>query len=112
MTGRPNSADQFCINFANERLHHFIQRCLFEAHVEEYKSEGIASLVPRTPYFDNAECIRLLQNKPGGLIHIMDDQAPRSHKKADHSTMTEAFGKKWGNHSSFKFGAMETTLMH
>ena len=38
MTGRPNSLDQFCINFANERLHHFIQHQLFESHVDEYKT--------------------------------------------------------------------------
>jgi len=36
----------------------------------------------------------------------MDDQARRSHKKTDH-TMIEAFGKRWGNHSSFKLGAMD-----
>ena len=41
--------DQFCINFTNKRQHHFIQRCLFEVHVNEYKSEGIASLVPPIP---------------------------------------------------------------
>ncbi|KAF8557535.1 P-loop containing nucleoside triphosphate hydrolase protein [Imleria badia] len=35
----------------------------------------------------------------------MDDQARRSHKKTDH-TMVEAFGKRWGNHSSFKVGAI------
>ena len=56
--------------------------------------------VPSVPYFDDAERARLLQNKPGGLIHIMDDQARRSHKKADHMTV-EAFSKCWGNHSSF-----------
>ena len=105
MTGRPNSLDQFCINFVNERLHHFIQCHLFEAHMDEYKSEGIASLVPPIPYFNNSECIHLLQNKPARLIHIMDDQARRSHKKTDHS-MTEVFGKR-GNHSSFKLGAMD-----
>ena len=32
MMGCPNSLDQFCINFANERLHHFIQCRLFKAH--------------------------------------------------------------------------------
>ena len=106
MTGRPNSLNQFCINFANERLHHFIQRRLFESHIDEYKSEGIASLGPSISYFDNSECIRLLQNKPGGPIHVMNDQARRSHKKTDH-TMTEAFGKRWGNHSSFKLGEMD-----
>ena len=89
----------------NEHLHHFIQRCLFGAHIDEYKSEGIALLVPPIPYFDNSECGCLLQNKPGGLIHIMDDQACRLHKKTDHS-MTEAFRKRWGNHSLFKLGAM------
>ncbi|KAA1474601.1 glycosyltransferase family 2 protein [Dentipellis sp. KUC8613] len=106
MTSRPNSLDQFCINFANERLQNFVQKRLFEAHVAEYNSEGISRFVPEIPFFDNTECVRLLQNKPGGLIHIMDDQARRMPKKTDH-TMVEAFGKRWGNHSSFKMGGMD-----
>jgi len=106
MTSRPNSLDQFCVNFANERLQNFVQKRIFEAHVGEYQNEGISRFVPTVPYFDNAECVRLLQNKPGGLVHIMDDQARRSHKKTDHS-MVEAFGKRWGNHSSFKVGAID-----
>ncbi|KIK28141.1 hypothetical protein PISMIDRAFT_7668, partial [Pisolithus microcarpus 441] len=88
MTGRSNSLDQFCINFANERLHRFVQQRLFESHVDEYQSK---------------ECVRLFQNRPGGLIHIVDDQARWSHKKTDH-TMVEAFAKRSGNHSSFKLG--------
>ncbi|KAJ6489438.1 glycosyltransferase family 2 protein [Mycena vulgaris] len=107
LSSRPNSLDQFCINFANERLQSWTQQRLFEAHVAEYTTEG---LIPRVlpapgqlPYFDNAECLRLLQNTPGGLVHIMDDQARRAPKKTDH-TMVEAFSKRWGNHSSFKTG--------
>lgn len=103
---RSNSLDQFCINFANERLHNWIQRSLFESHVEEYNAEGIARLVPQVAYFDNSECVRLMTNKPGGLIHIMDDQANRQPKKTDH-TMVEAFGKRWSNHASFKVGTMD-----
>ncbi|KIM80662.1 glycosyltransferase family 2 protein [Piloderma croceum F 1598] len=106
MSSRPNSLDHFCINFANERLHNWIQRRLFESHVDEYAAEGISRFVPTVPYFDNAECIRLLQNKPGGLIHIMDDQARRAPKKTD-QTMVEAFAKRWGNHSSFKVGTLD-----
>jgi chitin synthase len=106
MTSRPNSLDQFCINFANERLHHFTQKRIFESHTAEYTNEGINELVPKVAYFDNSECIRLLQNMPGGMIHIMDDQARRQPKKNDH-TMVEAFTKRWGNHSSFKTGPMD-----
>lgn len=106
LTSRPNSLDQFCINFANERLQNWSQRRMFERHTEEYNMEGISRFVPTVPYFDNAECVRLLQNKPGGLIHIMDDQARRTPKKTNH-TMVEAFTKRWGNHSSFKSGGMD-----
>jgi chitin synthase len=56
-------------------LHNWAQRQLFESHVDEYAAEGISCFVPTVPYFDNAKCIRLLQNKPGGLIYIMDNQA-------------------------------------
>lgn len=105
-TSRSNGLDQFCVNFANETLQHFIQQRLFESHVAEYNSEGIARFVPEVPYFDNAECIRLLTHKPGGLIHIMDDQARRQPRKTN-QTMVEAFGKRWGNHSSFKVGVAD-----
>jgi chitin synthase len=108
MSSRPNSLDQFCINFANERLLNWIQKSLFENHVNEYNMEGISRFIPQVPYFDNSECVRLLQNVPGGLIHIMDDQARRQPKKTDH-TMVEAFSKRWGNHSSFKAGSMDRT---
>lgn len=103
---RSNSLDQFCVNFANERLHNWIQKRMFESHVEEYNHEGISRFVPAVPYFDNAECVRLLSNMPGGLTHIMDDQARRMPKKTDH-TLVEAFGKRWGNHSSFKVGGID-----
>ncbi|PCH37422.1 glycosyltransferase family 2 protein [Wolfiporia cocos MD-104 SS10] len=106
LTSRPNSLDQFCVNFANERLQNFVQKRLFESHVSEYNSEGIARYVPQVPFFDNSECIRLLQHKPGGLIHIMDDQARRMPRKTN-QTMVEAFSKRWGNHSSFKAGAID-----
>jgi chitin synthase len=89
MPSPPNSLDQFCINFANERLQIWIQKFLPEKHVKEYTIEGISRFVTQVPYFDNAEGFRLLQNVPGGLIHIMDDQAQRQLKKTDH-TMVEA----------------------
>ncbi|KAF8121178.1 P-loop containing nucleoside triphosphate hydrolase protein [Boletus edulis] len=55
MTSCPNSLDQFCINFANEHLQNFVRKCIFESHVDEYRTEGISRFVPSVPYFDNAE---------------------------------------------------------
>ena len=72
MASCPNSLDQFFVNFANERLQGFIQKRIFESHIDKYKTEGISRFVPLVPYFDNAECVCLLQNRPGGLIYIMD----------------------------------------
>lgn len=106
LTSRPNGIDQFCVNFANERLQNFVQRRMFESHVNEYNNEGIARFVPQVPYFDNSECIRLLQHRPGGLVHIMDDQARKMPRKSN-QTMVDAFAKRWGSHSSFKVGAMD-----
>ncbi|KAN0059843.1 Chitin synthase, class 8 [Thecaphora frezii] len=100
---RGNSLDQFCVNFACENLHRYMLRSVFERNKDEYADEGLTFLSPDIPYFDNAECLRLMTNQPGGLIHIMDDQARRMPKKTDH-TMIEAFGKRWGNHASFKVG--------
>ena len=90
----------------NEWLQQWIQRRLFKSCVKEYTAEGISQFVPPVPYFDNMECIRLLQNRHGGLVHIMDDQARWVPKKAD-QTMVEAFGKHQGNHSSFKVGSID-----
>ncbi|CAO1621032.1 unnamed protein product [Sympodiomycopsis kandeliae] len=102
-SNKVNSLDQFCVNFASERLHRWILSSVFEKNREEYADEGIAYLSPDVPFFDNSECVRLLVNQPGGLVHIMDDQARRMPKKSD-NTMVEAFGKRWGNHPNFKVG--------
>ncbi|GAK64779.1 glycosyltransferase family 2 protein [Moesziomyces antarcticus] len=100
---RANSLDQFCVNFACESLHRFMLRNVFEKRRDEFADEAIDTLSPDIPFFDNAETLRLMTNQPGGLIHIMDDQARRMPKKSDH-TMIDAFGKRWGNHPSFKVG--------
>ncbi|KAL9933429.1 hypothetical protein V8E36_007605 [Tilletia maclaganii] len=98
-----NSLDQFCVNFAAEKLQNWTFKNVFERTRDDFISERLTFLSPDVPYFDNSDCVRLITNHPGGLIHIMDDQARRMPKKTDH-TMIEAFGKRWGNHPSFKVG--------
>lgn len=105
---RSNSLDQFCVNFTNERLHNWMQKRVFDRHVDEYTAEGIQQFSPAVSYFDNSECVRMITHHTGGLIHIMDDQARRAPKKTEH-TMLEAFSKRWGNHASFKTGGTDRT---
>lgn len=100
---RTNSIDQFCVNFANERLQNWILQSSFERQTAEFAAEDLTTVVPTVPFFDNSECVRMLSSTPGGLVHIMDDQTRRMGKKTDY-TMADAFTKRWGNHASFKAG--------
>ncbi|RIA90569.1 glycosyltransferase family 2 protein [Glomus cerebriforme] len=93
-----NSLDQFCVNFANEKIHNFILKHIFDSRQEEYISDGIN--VPDIPYFDNSACLQMIANPSSGLIAIMNDQANKSPRKTDH-TMLDAFNKKYSEHSSF-----------
>lgn len=101
----PNGMNQFCFNLANERSRSFLLHHLFDRQKAEYESEGVASKLPGfdVQYLDNSETSRLLVNRPGGLVHIMDDQAGRPGKTD--STMLEAMGKRWANHPSFGWRA-------
>ena len=122
MSSRPNSLDQFVVNYANERVWGWIRdRMVGLDVVKEHVSEGIEAYVPAFAgassatlsqqslqglplslgWNDNSETLRLMHTYPGGLIHIMDDQARRQGKKTD-ATMVEAFQKRWGNHTNFK----------
>ena len=85
--------------------HYFDNGTHIIQYLVEYKAKAYHSSPPSLTLTTRND-IRLLQNKPGELIHIMDDQARRSLKKMVH-TMTEVFIKRGGNHLSFKFGAMD-----
>ena len=74
MTGRPNSLDQFCLSLLTNVFITLSNANYSSPHVDEYRSEGIASLVPSISYFDNSECIRPLQNKPEKTDHTMVDR--------------------------------------
>ena len=97
--GGTNSVDQFCFNFANEKVHHWILKRIHDEATEEASRDQIT--ISRVPYFDNVECLKMLGNNRGGLIHIMDDQ---SRKKKTEASMLEAMSKRHNGHSSFSLG--------
>ncbi|KAF9364507.1 hypothetical protein BGX34_001337 [Mortierella sp. NVP85] len=94
-----NGLDQFCVNYANERLHQFFLNQVFETSQSDYELEGLTS-IPRTHFFDNAACLQLLGQQPEeGLIGIMSSQSRQTQRKTD-TTMLEAFSKQYPRHDS------------
>ncbi|KAI3370612.1 hypothetical protein L3Q82_007180 [Scortum barcoo] len=67
-----NSFEQFCINFANERLQHYFNQHIFKLEQEEYRAEGISW--HNIDYSDNSGCINLISKKPTALFHLLDEE--------------------------------------
>ncbi|KAJ0250323.1 Myosin-3 [Hirschfeldia incana] len=68
-----NSFEQFCINYANERLQQHFNRHLFKLEQEEYIKDGIDWT--RVDFEDNQNCLRLFEKKPLGLLSLLDEES-------------------------------------
>jgi hypothetical protein len=66
--------EQFCINYANEKLHQQFNHHMFKAEQEEYKKEGIEW--KDVNYKDNIMTISLIEKHPGGIITLLDEVWP------------------------------------
>lgn len=94
-----NSIDQFCFNFANEKVHNWILHRIHQTPFEEASKEKLT--VPKVPFFDNSECLKMLADPRAGVVRILDDYAS---KKRTEAGMLEALGKRYQGHSSFAMG--------
>ena len=92
-------------NLGSERLHSFITTSLFpQASLDLQTAQEIqpSSITkPLSPPSGVSETIRVLTNQPGGLVHIIDDQAARKGKTE--RTMLDAMGKRWGKNRQFSW---------
>ncbi|KAK4750301.1 hypothetical protein SAY87_027750 [Trapa incisa] len=68
-----NSFEQFCINYANERLQQHFNRHLFKLQQEEYIQDGIDWA--RVDFEDNQDCLNLFEKKPLGLLSLLDEES-------------------------------------
>ncbi|KAI6233319.1 Myosin head and IQ calmodulin-binding region domain containing protein, protein [Aphelenchoides fujianensis] len=66
-----NSFEQFCINYANEKLQQSFNQHVFKLEQAEYEREDISWV--RIEYYDNQACIDLIEARPG-LIDYLDEQ--------------------------------------
>ncbi|KAK4491995.1 hypothetical protein RD792_002782 [Penstemon davidsonii] len=70
---KKNSFEQFCINYANERLQQHFNRHLFKLEQEEYELDGIDWT--KVEFEDNQDCLDLFEMKPIGLISLLDEES-------------------------------------
>ncbi|XP_061834774.1 unconventional myosin-IXb isoform X2 [Nerophis lumbriciformis] len=66
----PNSFEQLCMNYSNEKLQCFINQQIFKLQQEDYVSEGIGC--QSFDYSDNSGCIQLIGD---GIFSILDEES-------------------------------------
>ncbi|TIB08807.1 hypothetical protein E3P89_02926 [Wallemia ichthyophaga] len=66
-----NSFEQFCINYANEKLQQEFYNHTFKLSQEEYDREGLK--VAYINYPDNQPCIEMIESRVG-LLALLDEQ--------------------------------------
>lgn len=87
-----NSFEQFCINYANERLQYFFNMHIFKMEQEEYTKEGINW--SKIEFVDNQGTIDLISKKPVGLLLLLDEES-----NFPKSTDLTLLGKYHQNHA-------------
>ena len=66
-----NRFEQFCINYANEKLQQYFVDFVFKLEQAEYVAEGIDW--QQVEFKDNRECLSLIEAKPTGVLAILNE---------------------------------------
>ncbi|XP_010268832.1 PREDICTED: myosin-2 [Nelumbo nucifera] len=93
-----NSFEQFCINYANERLQQHFNRHLFKLEQEEYTQDGIDWT--KVDFEDNKECLNLFEKKPLGLLSLLDEES--TFPKASDLTFADKLNQHLNANPCFK----------
>lgn len=107
-----NSFEQFCINYANEKLQQEFNRHVFKLEQDEYVAEKIEwSFID---FNDNQPCIDMIENR-FGILALLDEES-RLPSGSDESLVTKLYQKFEGpEHKFFKkprFARSDFTIVH
>ncbi|XP_050373280.1 myosin-1 [Argentina anserina] len=95
-----NSFEQFCINYANERLQQHFNRHLFKLEQEEYIQDGIDWT--RVEFEDNQDCLGLFEKRPLGLLSLLDEES--TFPNGSDLTFANKLKQHLSSNSSFRGG--------
>ncbi|XP_043471362.1 unconventional myosin-Va isoform X1 [Leptopilina heterotoma] len=105
-----NSFEQFCINYANEKLQQQFNQHVFKLEQEEYLKEEIEWTF--IDFYDNQPCIDLIETKLG-ILDLLDEEC-RMPKGTD-SSWAEKLYTKCGKSKHFgkpRFGTSAFLIHH
>ncbi|KAJ4960021.1 hypothetical protein NE237_019931 [Protea cynaroides] len=104
-----NSFEQFCINYANERLQQHFNRHLFKLEQEEYIQDGIDWA--KIDFEDNQDCLNLFEKKPLGLLSLLDEES--TFPNGTDSTFADKLKRHLNSNSYFRAGRGNAfTVLH
>ncbi|KAG6511827.1 hypothetical protein ZIOFF_029905 [Zingiber officinale] len=105
------SFEQFCINFANEKLQQHFNEHVFKMEQEEYRNEEINwSYIE---FIDNQDVLDLIEKKPIGIISLLDEAC--MFPKSTHQTFSAKLFQNLGSHSRLekeKFSETDFIIAH
>ncbi|KAL1552298.1 myosin-15 [Salvia divinorum] len=106
-----NSFEQFCINFANEKLQQHFNEHVFKMEQEEYQKEQINwSYIE---FIDNQDVLDLIEKKPIGIIALLDEAC--MFPKSTHETFSNKLFRNFRSHQRLekaKFSETDFTISH
>jgi len=92
-----NGFEQFCINYANEKLQQQFNQHMFSLEQIEYEKEGIDWTYVK--FADNQPCITLIE-KHLGIISILNEES--QFPKATPTTLVTKLDQRNGRHPYFE----------
>lgn len=109
-TFQVNSFEQFCINYANEKLQLQFNQHVFKLEQEEYLREGIVWTM--IDFYDNQPCIDMIEDKLG-ILALLDEECrmPRGSDKSWVDKITEKCAK-YRHFGKPKFGGGAFLVKH
>ncbi|KAI4366093.1 hypothetical protein MLD38_022015 [Melastoma candidum] len=93
-----NSFEQFCINYANERLQQHFHRHLFKLEQEEYEIDGIDWT--KVDFEDNQDCLNLIEKRPLGILSLLEEES--KFPKASDLTFSNKVKQHLNNNPCFR----------
>ncbi|XP_017772501.1 PREDICTED: unconventional myosin-Va [Nicrophorus vespilloides] len=105
-----NSFEQFCINYANEKLQQQFNMHVFKLEQEEYIKEEIEWKM--IDYLDNQPCIDLIETKLG-ILDLLDEEC-RMPKGTDGSWTEKLYAKcmQYSHFTKARFGTSAFVINH